>query len=137
VVEPPLSARIVLADTTVTTGGTINGEVVVANNTGEDLTVMGCRGIFAVALANEAVAPFPQWPACAQEITIPIGESVHPVTVSAQHMACSTTSVNETLVRCENDGSLPPLPPGQYEARLYQSTEVVPAPTPVEVRLTR
>ena len=38
---------------TVTIGGTIDGRVVVSNNTGENIEVIGCGSIFQVALANE------------------------------------------------------------------------------------
>ena len=48
----PLSARIELDTQTVTIGGTIEGRVVVANNTGENIDVIGCGSIFQVALAN-------------------------------------------------------------------------------------
>ena len=51
----PLSARIELDAQTVTIGGTIDGRVVVSNNTGESIDVIGCGSIFQVALGERRV----------------------------------------------------------------------------------
>ena len=85
----PLSARIELDAQTVTVGGTIDGRVVVANNTGENIELIGCGSIFQVALANEEYEQQPAWLACAEPFTIPTGESSYPVTVRAEHLGCS------------------------------------------------
>ena len=85
----PLSARIELDAQTVTIGGTIDGRVVVANNTGENIDVTGCGSIFQVALANEEYEQQVGLDACAEPITIPTGESSYPVTVRAEHLGCS------------------------------------------------
>jgi hypothetical protein len=132
--DPPLSARIELEAVTVRSGGTIDGQVVVLNNTGQAIEVIGCNGIFQVALVNAEVEPLVGWRDCRQEIAIPAGESTYPVSVSAHH-SCSGSSMDSAVVRCQQDGSPPPLPPGDYEARLYQISEVVPEPQPVAVRV--
>ena len=85
----PLSARIELDAQTVTIGGTIDGRVVVANNTGENIDVTGCGSIFQVALANEEYEQQVGWNACAEPISIPTGETSYPVTVRAEHLGCS------------------------------------------------
>lgn len=131
-----MSARIELASTTVAAGETLSGRLVVFNNTGRDLKVIGCGSIFQVALANDAVEPEIVWNLCAQEITVPEGESTYPVSVQARRATCTTGPAPSSTPTCEPDGSPPPLPPGNYEARLYQSTAVVPDPPPVDVRVT-
>ena len=52
---PPLSARIELDAQTVIIGGTIDGWVVVSNNTGENIEVIGCGSIFQVVLGERGV----------------------------------------------------------------------------------
>ena len=131
---PPLSARIELDAQTVIIGGAIDGRVVVSNNTGENIGVIGCGSIFQVALANEEYEPQPGWNLCAEEFTIPTGESRYPVTVRAEHLACVGAPPYGDLVPCDS-----PFPPGDYEARLYQGYNgtKVPDPPPVHVRVVR
>lgn len=136
-VTAPLSGRIELAETTVEAGGTIEGRVVVNNNTGEPIIVVGCGSIFQVALANDEIEPMVGWNLCAQDITIPTGESTYPVSVRASYNTCLGESGESTIpmVPCLEDGLPPALPPGDYEARLYQGPEVVPEPSPIEIRV--
>lgn len=133
------SARIELDSTTVAAGETLSGRLVVTNNTGHDVKVIGCGSIFQVALANDAYEPEITWPACAQEITVPDGESTYPMSVQARRNVCTNGPASSSTPTCEPDGSPPPLPPGDYEARLYQGSDpyvVVPDPPPVDVRVT-
>jgi len=67
-------------------------------------------------------------------------------TITGMVVIENTTGAEVTVVGCCSwfgdrlcgaDGRLPPLPPGKYKARLYQSTPVVPDPKPVTVRVTR
>jgi hypothetical protein len=130
---PPLSARIELDAQTVTIGGTIDGRVVVANNTGENIHVIGCKQIFKVALANEEYAQQIGWLMCAEPFTIPTGESSYPVTVRAEHLGCvGGPPYQPDDIRCDS-----PFPPGDYEARLYQgyNGRKVPEPPPADVRV--
>ena len=113
----PLSARIELDAQTVTIGGTIDGRVVVANNTGENIDVTGCGSIFQVALANEEYEQLVSWNLCAEPISIPTGETSYPVTVRAEHLGCSggPPPYPADMPACDS-----PFPLGDYEARLYQ-----------------
>jgi len=129
----PLSARIELDAQIVTIGGTIDGRVVVTNNTGENIEVIGCGSIFQVALANEEYEQQPAWNACAEPITIPMGESSYPVTVRAEHLGCvGGPPYPADLPACDS-----PFPPGDYEARLHQGYHgrKAPEPPPVHVRV--
>jgi hypothetical protein len=129
---PPLSARIELDAQTLTIGEAIDGRVVVANNTGENIEVIGCGSIFQVALANEDYEQQVGWDACAEPSTIRMGESSYPVTVRAEHLACVGAPPYGDLPSCDS-----PFPPGDYEARLYQgyNGREVPEPQPVQVRV--
>ena len=126
----PLSARIELAATTVEAGGTIEGRVVITNNTGEAFNVIGCGSIYQVALANEDYEPGPAWTLCAQQFTIPTGQSTYPVTVRATHLVCGHDPSSRVEVPCEDSGEMPSLPAGDYEARLFQGHDGPKAPEP-------
>jgi heat shock protein HslJ len=124
-----VTARIELPSTTMTAGSKMEGRVVVENNTGRVIEATGCGTLFGVMLANDTVHPDPAWPMCAEPLPIPVGESTYPVTIWANYQACST----------EPQGTLPvcpaPLPPGDYQARFFQSSQVViPAP-PIDVNV--
>lgn len=126
-----LSARIVLPSTTVTAGSTMPGRVVVHNTTGHRLHVAGCGSPFVVALGNDKIKPKVIWLDCLQRFTIPVGWSSWPVEISASYSVCGT---GKGLVPCQN-AHVPALPPGSYEAVLFQSSHVVPRPAPVDVRV--
>ena len=130
---PPLSARIELDAQTLTLGETIAGRVVVTNNTGENIEVIGCGSIFQVALANEDYEQQVAWNLCAQPFTIRTGESSYPVSVTADHLGCvGGPPYQPNDVRCSD-----PFPTGDYEARLHQgyNGRRVPEPPPVQVRV--
>jgi hypothetical protein len=129
-----LSARIVMSSTTIRAGATVDAQVIVENNTGNALQVTGCGSLFAVALGNDNVEPDIVWTLCAQPLTVPVGESIYPVTVRATYGACGDGG---TLRPCGTEGRLPGLPPGRYQARLYQNPVVVPAPPPISIEVTR
>ena len=131
----PVTARVVLSSRTVDAGGSLTGRVVVTNRTGEPLQGIGCGNIFQVALRSDEVKPEVAWPLCAETLTIPPGRSTYPVTAAATYLSCSTSPVADTA-RCRPGGGLPPLPPGDYDAVLFQNPELVPAPDPVKVRVT-
>ncbi len=130
----PLAVQIQLAATTVSSGGTIDGQVVVTNNTGGNIKAIGCGALFQVALASDDYEPAPSWTMCAREFSFPTGESTYPVTVAAHHLECTADpSANADQVRCDENGNMPSLPPGDYEARLYQGYEGQPMPEPTAV----
>jgi hypothetical protein len=126
-----LFARIVLPRTTLEAGSSMEAQVVVENGTGHDRVGLG-GSPFAVVLANDDVKPSVVWPACAQRITIPPGESIWPVTVNASYAVCGE---GEGLVPCLEEERMPPLPPGDYRALLVQHPRVVPDPDPVLVHV--
>ena len=132
----PVSARVVLSARTVAAGGSLTGRVIVTNRTGEPVEGVGCRNIFQVALRSNEVKPEVAWLLCAETLSIPPGRSTYPVTVAASHLTCSSTPSSE-IPQCLPGGGLPPLPPGDYRAVLFQNPELVPTPDPVEVRVTR
>src|SRR5262245_15814630 len=83
-----LSARIVLPSRTMTAGSSINGRVVVRNNTGRAIHTSGCLTLFQVVLANSRYHPDPTWLACLQPFTIPVGLSSYQITVAATYLHC-------------------------------------------------
>jgi hypothetical protein len=123
---------------TLATGTTIQGQVVVTNATGAEITAGGCGSLFAVALVSPSYTPNIVWPTCGQQLTIPVGASSYPVTISASWSDCTNdpppvaTLPGITLQQCV-DGHPPDLPPGPYEAHLFQVTHVVPDADPVPV----
>jgi hypothetical protein len=129
---PPLSARIAVPSTTMARGSAMLGKVIVTNDTGHALHANGCRSPFLIALGNAKISPSVAWLDCLQRITIPTGESTWMVSVSASYLACGERG---PLPRCIH-GYPPPLPPGAYEAVLYQRPHVVPTPQPIRIRVT-
>jgi hypothetical protein len=126
-----LAARILLPSRTLPAGSSMKGIVVVRNNSGHVLRASGCGSPFAVALANDHVMPTVGWLGCLQRFTFPVGASRWPVTVEARYDECGP----KPLVRCVRRHP-PALPPGKYRARLFESSDIVPIPPPVPVRVT-
>jgi hypothetical protein len=71
---------------------------------------------------------------CLAPTEIPVGTSRYPITVRASAQGCATVA-DGPFPACV-DGKPPPLAPGKYQARLYQSTPTVPEPKPVAVKVT-
>jgi len=133
----PLAARMVLPSRTMTAGSSMSGRVVVENNTGRAIHVSGCLALFQVALASSTYQPAVAWPLCLQSFTIPVGESSYPTQVEASYGECHEGRPQGALRACLPNGHPPPLPPGDYRAMLYQSSNVVPVPPAMTVRVTR
>lgn len=132
-----LSATIDLSATTVRAGSAIDAELVVQNDTGSAIQADGCGSLFAIALASEDYEPTVAWPDCLQRLTVPEGRSVYEFEVLASHLGCDAgPSLDDAFPRCADDGGLPALPPGTYEARLYQSSTVIPDVPAVAVQVT-
>ncbi|HEY7280765.1 MAG TPA: hypothetical protein VID47_04140 [Actinomycetota bacterium] len=130
----PVWAQIVLPTFTMPAGSSAFGEVVVHNGTGHALNGSGCGSPFAVALGNDRITPDVGWNDCLMRITIPAGVSSWPVTVRASYLGCDNGSSGD-FPACV-DGHVPPLPPGEYVAGLYQLPTFVPDPSPVPVKVT-
>ena len=132
----PLVARIVLSTTTVKAGNVISGSVIVDNDTGHSIHFTTCGGPFAVALENDEIKPEVTWAMCLQHGTLPQGRSVWPVRVWTRYSGCTNgPSTTTTTPRC-TEGGPPLLPPGDYDAALFQQSHVVPTPPPVAVHVT-
>jgi hypothetical protein len=126
----PLSARVVLPSKSMLAGSTMDATLIVENHTGDALEFAGCGSPFAVALGNDDTQPAVAWPACRQGFTLPTGKSTYALPVVARYLSCGPGGPP-----CDGLDP-PPLPPGEYQAKLYQNPDVVPAPTPVTIRVT-
>lgn len=116
--EEPLSATLELPTTTVDAGGTIEGEVVVRNDTGAPVQVEGCGSPYWVSLSNGPVQQLVPRNLCSGTFTFPVGASRWPVTISASHLTCVLVGNPSPGVVCGADGLPPGLPPGTYTAEV-------------------
>jgi hypothetical protein len=130
----PLSARVELSSRTIAAGSSMRARVIVDNRTGRAIHSLGCDSLFAVALVSSSYHPVPGWFNCAQRITIPVGESSYPVTLSASYDMCGSTLPGSAKT-CLPGGHMPPLAVGDYRAELFQSTHVVPVPPVISVQV--
>lgn len=112
------------------------GQVLVDNDTGHAVRVAGCLALFQVVLASSTYRPAVAWPACLQQFTIPPGQTRYRVTLTASYSQCSPGRPRDGLRACLPDGRMPPLPPGTYQARLFQVRKLVQVPPAVTVRVT-
>jgi hypothetical protein len=136
--EPTLSARVILPSKRLAAGATMQATVRVQNDTGNALSVGVCQGPFQVALSNDKIKPALGWPTCGMTFTIPVGRSTYRVIVQGSYVSCELTPGEGTpnSPACV-DGRPPPLPPGKYQAKLYQSPQILRAPSPITVTVTR
>jgi hypothetical protein len=131
-----VTARIQLPARTMRAGSFMAGRVVVENDTGSEIHVPGCIFLFQVQLTNDAIHQFPLWNACLEDIPIPVGETIYPVTVSANYNSCTNGEPDDVMPKCLPGGRIPPLPPGDYRATFFQSSTVVPSVASIGVRVT-
>jgi hypothetical protein len=130
-----LATRIQLSAPTVAAGSEIAAQVIVVNSTGKALTYSGCGGLFQVALSNDTYTPVIVRLDCLMQIEVPEGETAYPISVSATYTSCTSSEPATGAVPCLPGGTLPPLPTGDYMARLYQIGSDLPAAPPVPVRV--
>jgi hypothetical protein len=128
----PVSVRVVLPSTTMVSGTTMVGKVIVTNNTGHTTFIGGCLVPFQVELGNDKIKPDPAWPGCYGARKLPMGESTWLVAVDASYEQCGYAP----YPRCIRDDVPPGLPPGDYRAMLYAHDDTVPIPPPISVRVT-
>jgi hypothetical protein len=133
---PPVSVEVVLTLETMRTGTTATAQVVVQNDTGQALEVLGCGSTFALALTSASYQPQLAWPTCASKISFPPGRSTYPVTLSASYLACTASTSPSALPACLPSGQPPPLPPGDYRAVLFQGPAIAPSPPGQPIHLT-
>jgi hypothetical protein len=104
----------------------VTGHVIVENDSGNSVKMNDCGSPFQVLLTNTGVHQQPVWPACYGPLSVPVGVSNYPVYVTARYSMCHLKGPPPL---CKKDG----LPPGQYEANLFQSTTIAPTPPPSTV----
>jgi len=77
-------------------------------------------------------------PLCSRPFTIPEGTSTYPVSVTATVTGCTPGEVVDSNVglRCNPDGSMPAFPPGEYQLRIDDPQELVPAIDLVTITVT-
>lgn len=117
-----------LSADTVAAGGAIAGTVQVYNNSDDALERATCGSYFVAVLRGDAATQYFARPACREAFVIPPGTSSYPVTARASHVTCVNGEASTLVPACLPDGSMPPLPPGTYEATIDQ-----PDVDPIEV----
>jgi hypothetical protein len=130
-----VSARVVLQSRTIPAGSAVAGRVIVDNDTGRAVHVVGCGALFQVVLTSSSYHPVVVWPTCLQRFTIPAGKSSYRVTVQASRTQCSQGKPHGPLKRCLPGLRMPPLAPGRYQAKLFQTGHAVAVPPPTPVRV--
>ena len=127
-----LTARLTLPTTTIRTGESVAAQIILTNNTGQEIHVVGCGPIYSVLLTGNSYTPGPSWLDCAQPITIPKGDTTYPVTLAATVSECSPRG-DQGMASCLPNGSMPGLPPGRYAATTWGVAHQVPVPAPIKV----
>lgn len=122
-----LHIQIILDDSVVHGGSSIQGEAVLVNDGPRPILVGPCPGWLAVGLANADVDfdPASSLAECNDRPALPVGVSRFPITVQATYTSCIYPHVGfiPTAQRplCVGSGTppsqLPPLPPGSYETK--------------------
>lgn len=133
--EEPLSATLELPTTIVEAGGTIEGEVVVRNDTGASVQVEECGSPFWVGLSNGSDRQLVPRSLCSETFTFPEGASRWPVTISASQLSCVLVGNPSPGVPCGADGLPPALPPGTYTTEVGRG-EGAPAVPGVTIEVT-
>ncbi len=129
---PGLTASLTLRSHSVEAGGTIRGMITVRNETGAPASASGCVDWFQVALVGNGVKPELRWLACAGTIELPAGTTRYPVVVHASYSHCNQLPPDPPA--CIGDQP-PPLPPGQYKARVFEIFKAMAEPRPVTVKV--
>ncbi|HWC34026.1 MAG TPA: hypothetical protein VG650_04270 [Mycobacteriales bacterium] len=133
---PGLSATLRLPTTVMRAGSRLAGRITITNDTGKPLHVSGCRGLFQVLLTSRTYHPLPLWLDCLQTFTIPTGRWSQRVQVDAAYNQCDQGRATAGVPKCAPSGT-PALPPGQYVARVFEQTTLLPRPASLTVLVTR
>jgi hypothetical protein len=132
----PVTARLALPSRTLTSGQQMSVRVIVDNRSGHALRVRGCQTLFGAALWSRTYHPGVAVPSCAQQFTVPTGESSYRIPVQATYLACSMSHPTASDPKCLPSGE-PGLSPGQYRVVVVPDSSFVAAPAPITVRVTR
>ncbi len=105
-----------------------------AASSGHGIRTSGCLYLFDIELVNDQVPAEVFWQDCYGSLpTIPAGVSTWDIPISASYKFCGMSSGPRRCVH----GYPPPLPPGFYQATLFQvGSTHFPAPATVGVRVT-
>jgi hypothetical protein len=114
-------------------GSSMLAHIVVDNRTGHAIHAKGCGSLYALALGSNSHPAQVAWASCLKILTIPLGKSSYPETVTATYDQCGGAASQPA---CLPGGRLPPLPAGRYRLVFFQSSNVVSAPAPIPVRVT-
>lgn len=141
-VAPRLTVDIIMKTTTVVRGRDLSGILRVTNNTGRPVTLAnsgGCRIPWTVALEGARVKAVPAFTStCDRRPRVAAtGITDWPFTTTSRYPACTNdrSAVTSQFPACTPDGTLPPLPAGDYRAVLVSQAPLLPVPPPVTVRL--
>ena len=129
-----LSVQVNVPSRTMEAGSSMLAHIVVDNRTGHAIHAEGCGQLFELALGSNSHPAQAGWLACLQPLTIAVGTSSYPWTITATYDSCGGTG-NPPLPACL-DGRPPPLPAGMYRVVFFQSSNIVSAPAPIPVRVT-
>jgi len=130
-----VSVQVTVPSRMMEAGSSMLAHIVVDNGTGHVIHAKGCGSLFALVLGSNSHPAQVAWPACLQPLTIAIGESSYPETITASYGSCGGTA-SPPLPACLPDGRPPPLPAGKYRVVFFQSSNIVSAPAPIPVRVT-
>jgi hypothetical protein len=133
---PGVSARVILDSRTVPSGAKLTGRVIVDNQTGHALHVHGCGNPVWVDLSSRHFHQGGGAPACADTLTVPVGQTTYPVQVRASYLACSVGQADGDTPKCGPGYEPPALPAGVYQAALGATAGFVLAPPPIEIHVT-
>lgn len=140
-----VTAHFEFTSTEVVAGDTLDGWLVIENNTGKniDTRVDGCAPKWAVRLASASVPPSAMFTAdCTIDpttSTLSTGTTRLPVTATAIYSGCSGGPESATgttfLPACstDSDSRIPHLPAGEYEAVFVGVLPGIPTPAPVKI----
>jgi hypothetical protein len=133
-----VSVQVSVPSRTMEAGSSMLAHIIIDNRTGHAIHAPGCGQLFELALdtsSHPALAS--RWPACLQILTIPIGKSSYPQTITATYDECGgTTSLPADYHACLPGGRPPPLPAGEYRVVFFESSNIVSVPAPIPVRVT-
>ena len=128
-----VSVQVQVPSRTMEAGSSMLAQIIVDNRTGHVIHVKGCGSPFALAVGNSSHPAEVAWAACLKILTIAIGKSSYPVTITATYDQCGGAA---SLPACLPHGLMPPLPAGKYGVVFFQSTHIVSVPAPIPMRVT-